>query len=477
MSPTALISYRQWDGGQDIRPRATALADRLRGDGVDAMVDTYLKVPPPSWPQWMHHQLSANEFVVVLCTADYKRAAEVGVSGGATWEAMILTQAIYEDAEQAGAKIVPVTLDGDRAVVPYFLRGTTAFDLSVDDDYLGLLRVLFKVPEIDRPPLGEPPPEISQALGGSRWAARGEATLAATAGSRWNTHRELVVIGAAGAVQHTWSKSDDEAFVEWRSLPPFPDPPPRAAASSSFAHAGGSIVPLDIYALSMTGSVWATGVPAGDGRWVDWYRVAQHPGVTSLASSSLWAGHSEIFLLAPDGLRHTWRQGIDGPWSDLTDMPLPPGGPWTEVAAAPEPSPIVGGAGAQVLVLVSPEGEVAVRRCGPGGEWTDWRSLQDGPLQAEVVDAAVVGRRLIIAGRRSDELLLAGWDLDSETRVSARPFPCASGDWFPKLSTGVRTAGPEVFCIARDSRSRFTIDQDLTQIVRRPITFGSDGPR
>ena len=50
------------------KERVLALADRLRGDGVGAMVDQYIENPPEGWPTWMDAQLRSSHYVLVICT-------------------------------------------------------------------------------------------------------------------------------------------------------------------------------------------------------------------------------------------------------------------------------------------------------------------------------------------------------------------------------------------------------------------------
>lgn len=52
-----------------------ALADQLRADGIDALVDQYEVAPPQGWPRWMDHHLRESDFVLVICTETYLRRA------------------------------------------------------------------------------------------------------------------------------------------------------------------------------------------------------------------------------------------------------------------------------------------------------------------------------------------------------------------------------------------------------------------
>ena len=53
--------------------RVLVLADRLRHDGVDARLDQYEPSPTQGWPRWMVDEIAAADFVLVVCTATYRR--------------------------------------------------------------------------------------------------------------------------------------------------------------------------------------------------------------------------------------------------------------------------------------------------------------------------------------------------------------------------------------------------------------------
>jgi len=49
--PKVFISYSH--DSAEHQERVLSLADRLRQDGIDAMVDQYAPTPPDGWPLWM----------------------------------------------------------------------------------------------------------------------------------------------------------------------------------------------------------------------------------------------------------------------------------------------------------------------------------------------------------------------------------------------------------------------------------------
>src|SRR5947208_851989 len=103
------ISYSH--DSEDHRSAVLALADRLRGDGVDCRIDRYVPFPPEGWPQWMLAHIEQSNFVLVICTATYARRISGGEAPGhglgAAWEGQLITQSIYEDGGR-NSRFVPV---------------------------------------------------------------------------------------------------------------------------------------------------------------------------------------------------------------------------------------------------------------------------------------------------------------------------------------------------------------------------------
>lgn len=134
------------------------LAERLRGDGIDARFDQQKVAPPGGWPRWTAEQIEVADFVLMVCTSTYARRfagrEEEGTGRGATWEGAILRQTLYE-AGTYNAKLIPLALTpADAAHIPMVLRGHTWHVLDTDEGYAGLLRHLKDEPEAPTTPIG-----------------------------------------------------------------------------------------------------------------------------------------------------------------------------------------------------------------------------------------------------------------------------------------------------------------------------------
>lgn len=160
-TPRVFISY-SWDSELH-RVRALRLTELLRHEySVAVQIDRYFETPPPtSWPAWMHDQLELADFVVLICSKTYNErllGRSTGDTGrGARWEGAILTQEVYN---QDISRLIPVVFgEENRQHVPYFLQGTTCYNVDVDTG-LGLdplARRIWNEPEIEPVPLGARP--------------------------------------------------------------------------------------------------------------------------------------------------------------------------------------------------------------------------------------------------------------------------------------------------------------------------------
>ena len=138
------------------RDRILALANRMRGEGIDCRIDRFVESPSEGWPLWMQDQIEQADAVLVVCTETYERRAsgkEVPGRGlGARWEGAIIMQQLYE---RVSSEFVPVVVSGaDVEHIPVWLAGQTYYDLSSSDGYERLYRRLTGQPEVLEAPLG-----------------------------------------------------------------------------------------------------------------------------------------------------------------------------------------------------------------------------------------------------------------------------------------------------------------------------------
>jgi tetratricopeptide (TPR) repeat protein len=152
---SVFISYSH--DSDDHKARVRALADRLRHEGIAAMLDQYVPNPSCGWPKWMLRQVEESDFILVVCTEPYKAKVQgrTKTGKGVKWESLLTLQDIYNNSSENG-KVVPVVLsDDDVQHIFTPLDAFTHYDVGADHGYLALYRYLTGQPEIAVPPVGQ----------------------------------------------------------------------------------------------------------------------------------------------------------------------------------------------------------------------------------------------------------------------------------------------------------------------------------
>lgn len=154
-APRLFISYSH-DSPEHAR-RVLDLANRLRAEGVDAWIDQYELAPAQGWPRWMQQQIEQADFIVLVCTATYRRRFEgkedPDRGKGVTWEGLLAQQVLYE-AQTRNERLVPVLFDDEdeETSLPMILRPYMRYRLP--GGYEGLYRRLTGQPAVIAPPVG-----------------------------------------------------------------------------------------------------------------------------------------------------------------------------------------------------------------------------------------------------------------------------------------------------------------------------------
>jgi TIR domain len=135
------------------------LADRLRADGIDAILDQYETAPPEGWTRWMRNGIATSNFVLVICTETYRRRAEghekPDTGKGVNYEGLTINQAIYDSDERNSTVIAVVLRAADREFVPDFLRPYQGESVETDAAYESLYRRLTDQPKVKKPVIGK----------------------------------------------------------------------------------------------------------------------------------------------------------------------------------------------------------------------------------------------------------------------------------------------------------------------------------
>lgn len=155
--PTAFISY-SWDNDPH-KEWVAQLAARLRNDGVDTHLDQWHAIPGDQLPHFMEREIRENQFVIVVCTPNYKRKSD-NRAGGVGYEGDIMTAEAFTTGNHR--KFIPVLANGPwESAAPSWLTGKFFVDLSDPSkqakNYEDLINTIVgNRPQA--PPLGKPPP-------------------------------------------------------------------------------------------------------------------------------------------------------------------------------------------------------------------------------------------------------------------------------------------------------------------------------
>src|SRR5512135_3100511 len=160
-APRVLLSYSH--DSDEHADRVLALADALCDGGIDVILDRYVHpAPAGGWPRWMDRNLEEAQFVLMVCTATYRRRIlgeeAPGQGTGVRWEGTLICNRIAY-GEPAGARFLPILLPGSEPThIPDPARGhnhyrLATFDLT-DPGFEALYRHLTDQPAMPRPELG-----------------------------------------------------------------------------------------------------------------------------------------------------------------------------------------------------------------------------------------------------------------------------------------------------------------------------------
>jgi hypothetical protein len=154
-NPVVLISY-SWDD-EEHKQWVLMLADRLRHDGVDVILDRYYLKPGKSLTHFVESSIARAERIIIIFTPNYKLKADKR-TGGVGYEYSIINAELYSN--QVGAdKVIPMLRRGAQLEsIPTFMQQYIHIDIRNDENfensYTDLLREIYNEPAIQKPALG-----------------------------------------------------------------------------------------------------------------------------------------------------------------------------------------------------------------------------------------------------------------------------------------------------------------------------------
>lgn len=156
-NPVVFISY-----SQDTVPfadKVLSLSNRLRSEGIDAILDQYEEAPAEGWPRWMENNIDSADYVILIGSKGYYDKiygnVEQGKGRGVKWEGNLIYQKIYM-SDSINEKFIPVVFDeNDLEYIPAPLQGSTYYNVSDNAGFDKLYWRLRGVTTKAKPPLGK----------------------------------------------------------------------------------------------------------------------------------------------------------------------------------------------------------------------------------------------------------------------------------------------------------------------------------
>lgn len=156
-NPIVFISYSQ--DSVTFADQVLAFSNKLRSEGIDAILDQYEEAPPEGWPRWMENSINKADYVIVVGSKGYydKIYGNVaqGKGRGVKWEGNLIYQKLYM-SDSINKKYIPVVFDEkDLENIPTPLQGSTYYNVSSDAGFDKLYWRLRGVNTKGKPPLGK----------------------------------------------------------------------------------------------------------------------------------------------------------------------------------------------------------------------------------------------------------------------------------------------------------------------------------
>ena len=150
--PKVFISY-SWES-KEHSDWVKSLADKLLADGIEAIIDSYDVNPGDRLPKFMESSIRDSDYVIIICTEEYKRKAN-NREKGVGYESHIISAELYNNHNDR--KFIPIIRQGDfNTALPTYLDGKLAIDLRAnpfnENYYKDLIATIFNVKK--KPKLG-----------------------------------------------------------------------------------------------------------------------------------------------------------------------------------------------------------------------------------------------------------------------------------------------------------------------------------
>lgn len=154
---TIFVSYSH--DSPEHEDKVLALANRLRRDGIETVLDQFVESPPIGWPMWMDREIRNAEFVLMVCTETYLRRVmgeeKKGTGRGVIWEGRLIYQHFY-NSDGWNEKFVPVLFSyNDPKDIPGPFQGDTFYMVDDEERYNRLVARLTHQTVVEKEEVGK----------------------------------------------------------------------------------------------------------------------------------------------------------------------------------------------------------------------------------------------------------------------------------------------------------------------------------
>ncbi len=156
-NPIVFISYSQ--DSISFADQVLAFSNKLRSEGIDAVLDQYEEAPPEGWPRWMENNINKADYVIIIGSKGYFDKiygnVDQGKGRGVKWEGNLIYQKLYM-SDTLNTKYIPVVFDeNDLEYIPVPLQGSTYYNVNTETGFNRLYWRLRGVTAKQKPPLGK----------------------------------------------------------------------------------------------------------------------------------------------------------------------------------------------------------------------------------------------------------------------------------------------------------------------------------
>ena len=156
-NPKVFISYCQQS--EEFSQKILDFSNRLRGEGIDTILDQYEESPTEGWPRWIENNISKADFVLMICTKEYSDRGycnvPTGIGKGVKWEVGLIFQKLYND-DSKNSRYIPIILkESDSTHIPTPIQGSTPYNISSEKGYRDLCCKLKDIRVKNKPELGK----------------------------------------------------------------------------------------------------------------------------------------------------------------------------------------------------------------------------------------------------------------------------------------------------------------------------------